>query len=107
MRRTIGSSIPANTNLMAAATFIEAQNLKIHSEQTTSTTNLAPAQLDAAWIREHFDTKMEALAPPLGPSGQNVSYFLDSPRNFKIKILHSWKNGFWTSSTWGAGISKP
>jgi len=46
-----------------AATSIEAQILKIHSEQTTSSTNLALPQLDAPWIREHFDTEMGSLAP--------------------------------------------
>ena len=35
-------------------------------------------------MRGRSDTKMAALAPPLASPSQNVSYFLDSPRNYRF-----------------------
>jgi len=59
---------------------IAALILKIHCEQSRSSTNRTLPQLDAYWVRGRSDTKMAALAPPIASPRQNVSYFLDSPR---------------------------
>jgi len=63
---------------------IAAHILKIHREQSRSSTNRTLPQLDAYRVRGRYDTKMAALAPPIASPRQNVSYFLDSPRNREV-----------------------
>ena len=83
---SIGLWFSTNKNLITECTSqlawfsIAAHILKIHCEQSRSSTNRTLPQLDAYWERGRSDTKMAALATSIASPRQNVSYFLDNPR---------------------------